>query len=75
MATGKITAKSADHAGLQQELLKLKNLQDRVDDIEERLNCRLDIGLKRDSWLSERISTLEENCPNIHKTESRWTYR
>ena len=69
-ATGKIKAQSAGQAGLQQELLRIKNLQNRVDNIEEGLNCRLDTGLKRAIWLSERVSALEENCPNIHRTES-----
>jgi hypothetical protein len=70
LATGKIKAQSAGQAGLQQELLRIKNLQNRVDNIEEGLNCRLDTGLKRAIWLSERVSALEENCPNIHRTES-----
>ena len=67
MATGKITAKSADQADLQPDLLELKR---HMDDIEEMAKCRLDIGLKRDGWLSERISVMEQNCPNLHRKES-----
>ena len=52
VATGKVTANSLDPVGLQPDLLELKR---HVDDIEEMAKCRLDIGLKRDAWLSKRI--------------------
>ena len=71
VATGRVAAQSADQAGLQRDSFELKNLVNRMDEVEESLNCRLDIGLKRASWLSERIERLEENYPNLHKTESR----
>jgi len=67
-ATDKVTAKNVGQASLQQDSLELKR---HVNDIEEIAKCRLDIGLKRDAWLSERIARLEENCLNLHKIESR----
>jgi len=68
LAIGKVTANIPEPAGLQPDLLKLKR---QVDDIEEMAKCRLDVGLKPAVWLSERISALEENRPNLHRTESR----
>ena len=68
LATGKVTAKNTDQAGLRSDLLELNR---HVDDIEEMAKCRLDISLRRAAWLSERIERLEENSLNIHKTESK----
>jgi hypothetical protein len=67
VANSKVTAKSEDPA-TKDDLLALKR---ELNEVKEGLTSRLDVNLKRASWLSERISTLEENSPNTHKTESR----
>jgi len=62
----KLQLKSENQA-IKDDLFALKR---ELDEVKEGLTCRLNINLKRASWLSERISALEENCPNMHKTES-----
>ncbi len=39
-----------------------------VHEVEEKINSRLDIHLKRQAWLSERISALEQTIQNWRDT-------
>ncbi len=58
---------------LKQELVALfekhrnKQAMKKVTEIDEKVNSRFDIFLRRDCWLSDRISELERNVKN-HRT-------